>query len=151
MSVRGGDSSEHGAPEPARPSGAWLRLWVQDAQSPRAYQVLLIRIFRCSGMMLLADDNPSLSMWHEVRSLRHITFQPARSQELPPPSPSRLVPVEKDRCLHYCIRIPPCLDAISSSPHGYEYVLQSCGTAPAQQPVMANSSLTIVDRQHQRV
>lgn len=155
MSVRGGDSSEHGAPEPARPFGAWLRLWVQDAQSPRAYQVPLIRIFRCSGVMPLADDNPFHPMWHEVRPFRHIIFRtrgacivPTLSQELPPPSPSRLVLVEKNKCLHYCIRIPPCLDAISSSPHGYECVLQSCGTAPAQQPVMADISLTTVDRQH---
>lgn len=67
--------AKHGAPEPARPFGAWLRLWVQDAQSSRAYQVLLIRIFRCSGVMPLADDNPFHSMWHGVRSFRHIIFE----------------------------------------------------------------------------
>lgn len=44
--------------------------------------------------------------------------------------------------------VPPCLDQISSSPHGYECVLQSRGTAPALQPVRADRSLTMVDRHH---
>lgn len=44
--------------------------------------------------------------------------------------------------------VPPFLDQIISSPHGYESVLQCRGTAPALQPVRADRSLIMVDRHH---